>query len=788
MKDLNDTNIENVEIEEIVFDEVEEIVEIDIEEIESEKNEVKESEILEFEEVSLEDEIENKKSEDNSADIFEEEMSRKDKFVDAIVSYYRKAFLYIMKFLNSKYAWVVGIASFVMIVVISFMLILLTTENNKALTANSNEQETTNPQAQAVLAETVMATKQMPLMGMRLEAVADEDSIVARILNEKGDALSGYEFIVKLLDGSLEDNKKIVDKAIEEQKEKASRNSDVSEKSSEKETVTLSKKEEDLLAKAKSYKDDDKDGEVVIKDLKAGTYTLMVEAEAGFDVPDATEATIVKFEVIDNILEQVVAQDEATEKEDPQAEREADIKAQAAVEVTMPVPVATLPSVLPTLPVATTQPASLTVLPMANGQVIYKVNNHNRTIGYNEVKNYINDDNIKTVYLNDGTSIKGYVFRTENVFTANGMEAVITELLIEKKDNVAKAIEIKDVLYMENSTAAAPSTVAPSTAAQATTVPATVTQTTEATKTVAQTTAAPSTTPQTTKAQATVAAQKVYYIYELDLANVNTTQTSTNQAVTTAPDTDEKITIEGYNGWYVNGGNMYYLKNGNALTGWHWLSGLNYYFNASGKLSSSLVIDVSAYNGNINWNAVKATGVNDVFIRVGYRGWGSAKIVQDKMFVTNVSGAKAAGLNVGGYFVTQAINTAEAVEEASFIVAAAKNYGLNLPLVIDVEWAGSGSEQGRGNYISASERTAVINAFSETVSNSGYTPMVYASKAWFTSQIKSASIVPYAKIWVAQYADIDETTYGGRYDMWQFRSDGAVNGISGNVDISAWKK
>ena len=243
-----------------------------------------------------------------------------------------------------------------------------------------------------------------------------------------------------------------------------------------------------------------------------------------------------------------------------------------------------------------------------------------------------------------------------------------------------------------------------------------------------------------------------------------------------------------FDGWYSDGSGMYFLNNGNAFTGWHWINGLNYYFNASGVLSSTIVIDVSTYNGNINWNAVKASGINDVIIRVGYRGWGTGRIVKDNRFDQNVQGARAAGLNVGAYFVTQAINTAEAVEEASFIVQEANMNGLNLPLVIDVEWAGSGSEQGRGNYLSAGERTAVINAFCETVWSAGRVPMVYANRNWFNNYINSPAIVPYAEIWVAQYADIDETTYGGRNNMWQFRSDGSVNGISGNVDMSAYKR
>ena len=146
-----------------------------------------------------------------------------------------------------------------------------------------------------------------------------------------------------------------------------------------------------------------------------------------------------------------------------------------------------------------------------------------------------------------------------------------------------------------------------------------------------------------------------------------------------------------------------------------------------------------------------------------------------------MSNATAAGVKVGAYIVTQAVNTSEAVEEASFIISACRGYNISLPLAIDVESAGGGA--GRGDKISASERTAVINAFAQTVQSAGYSPMVYANKNWMSSYINAGSVS--CPVWLAQYNST--CTYGGSFFMWQFTESGSIPGISYNVDISAWK-
>ena len=186
---------------------------------------------------------------------------------------------------------------------------------------------------------------------------------------------------------------------------------------------------------------------------------------------------------------------------------------------------------------------------------------------------------------------------------------------------------------------------------------------------------------------------------------------------------------------------------------------------------------MSKWNGSIDWNAVKNSGVSYVIIRCGYRGSSTGALIEDPKFKSNIQGAKAAGLKVGVYFFSQAVNEVEAVEEASMALSLVKGYGLNYPIFLDVESSG-----GRGDGIGTDTRTAVCKAFCQTVQNSGYSAGIYANKTWFSSYINTSSLTGY-KIWLAQYASAPSYT-ATRYDMWQYSSKGKVSGISGNVDMN----
>ncbi len=235
-----------------------------------------------------------------------------------------------------------------------------------------------------------------------------------------------------------------------------------------------------------------------------------------------------------------------------------------------------------------------------------------------------------------------------------------------------------------------------------------------------------------------------------------------------------------YTGWQeLNGSTYYFDKNGNYVTGEQVIQGAKYNFDSTGALvkgSGTMGIDVSKWNGNINWTAVKNSGVSFVIIRCGYRGSSTGALVEDPKFKTNIKGATDAGLKVGIYFFSQAVTDVEAVEEASMAINLMKGYKVSYPVFLDVEDSG-----GRGDRIDANTRTQVIKAFCETVKNSGYTAGVYANKSWLNTKMNVGSLSSY-KIWLAQYNT--EITYTGKVDMWQYSSKGSVGGISGNTDMN----
>ncbi len=178
-------------------------------------------------------------------------------------------------------------------------------------------------------------------------------------------------------------------------------------------------------------------------------------------------------------------------------------------------------------------------------------------------------------------------------------------------------------------------------------------------------------------------------------------------------------------------------------------------------------VDVSVYQGEIDWAAVAQDDVSFAFIRCGASSSG-----KDEMFDRNAEGANMNGIAVGVYYRTLAVNEEMAEIEAMFAVKCASEHLVELPIAMDIEgptMASLGRERLR----------AVIDAFCGTVEAYGYEPMVYASKSFFENHI--GDDIPYMK-WVAQYAE--QCTYqGGNVHCWQCTSHGCVRGIEGRVDV-----
>lgn len=235
-----------------------------------------------------------------------------------------------------------------------------------------------------------------------------------------------------------------------------------------------------------------------------------------------------------------------------------------------------------------------------------------------------------------------------------------------------------------------------------------------------------------------------------------------------------------YTGWQEIDGATYYYDptTHEPVTGNQVIQGDVYTFGADGALNrTARGIDVSKFQGTIDWNAVKADGITFAIIRCGYRGYGTGALVEDSTYRRNIQGAINAGLKVGVYFYSQAINEAEAVEEASMVLSLVSGYSLPLGVYYDTESVAGG----RANAISAAQRTACAVAFCETIRNAGYKAGVYSYASWFYNALNFANISKY-NIWIAQYRDTLSFNY--KYNIWQYTGSGRVNGISTAVDMN----
>lgn len=244
--------------------------------------------------------------------------------------------------------------------------------------------------------------------------------------------------------------------------------------------------------------------------------------------------------------------------------------------------------------------------------------------------------------------------------------------------------------------------------------------------------------------------------------------------------TSATTTIYEYTGWQdIDGATYYYDPSTHQpVTGQQVIQGNVYTFAADGALNrTARGIDVSKFQGSIDWNAVKSDGITFAIIRCGYRGYGSGALVEDSTYRQNIQGAINAGLRVGVYFYSQAINEAEAVEEASMVLSLVSGYSLPLGVYYDTESVGGG----RANALSAAERTACAVAFCETIRSAGYSAGVYSYASWFYNALNFANISKY-NIWIAQYRDTLSFSY--KHNIWQYTGSGSVKGISKPVDMN----
>lgn len=193
-------------------------------------------------------------------------------------------------------------------------------------------------------------------------------------------------------------------------------------------------------------------------------------------------------------------------------------------------------------------------------------------------------------------------------------------------------------------------------------------------------------------------------------------------------------------------------------------------------------VDVSQHQGDIDWEKVKADGYDFAFVRMIYRGYGaSGSLNLDNRYYENIVGAQAAGLDVGVYVFSQAVNEEEAIEEAQLVIDNLQGLDLQLPVVFDPELIRE--DEARTDHVTGEQFTKNTLAFCEKIKEAGYDPMIYSNMYWeaFLFDLRQLEKYP---VWYADYEKIPQTPY--QFSFWQYSESGSVNGIDGAVDLDVW--
>lgn len=192
-------------------------------------------------------------------------------------------------------------------------------------------------------------------------------------------------------------------------------------------------------------------------------------------------------------------------------------------------------------------------------------------------------------------------------------------------------------------------------------------------------------------------------------------------------------------------------------------------------------IDVSSYQGEVDWEQVKDAGIEFAMVRLAYRGYETGKIVDDKYAQANLEGAYDAGLEIGVYFFSQAITVEEAVEEAEYVLKRLGGHNITMPVVFD--WEHVDDEDARSNNIDKRTLTDCAKAFLDTINEAGYKAMLYFNTSQSRNLFHLDELDAYP-FWLALYSN--RMTFPYKVEMWQYTCTGKVPGISGNCDINVY--
>ncbi len=204
---------------------------------------------------------------------------------------------------------------------------------------------------------------------------------------------------------------------------------------------------------------------------------------------------------------------------------------------------------------------------------------------------------------------------------------------------------------------------------------------------------------------------------------------------------------------------------------------MKYYVN--GKQASWFGVDISSKQGIVDFEKLKKAGVDFVMIKVGGRGYSSGNIVLDSSYKDYMNGAKNAGLGIGVYFYSQAVDKDEVCEEAETLLELIKDYPVKYPVVFDMESVEG--DMARTDALDVSTRTELARIFLKTIKAEGYTPMLYGDKEWLVTKLDLEKLQDY-DVWISQEADTPDYPY--EYTMWQYNKSGTVSGISGTAGLN----
>lgn len=193
---------------------------------------------------------------------------------------------------------------------------------------------------------------------------------------------------------------------------------------------------------------------------------------------------------------------------------------------------------------------------------------------------------------------------------------------------------------------------------------------------------------------------------------------------------------------------------------------------------ASVGVDVSSHQQEIDWELVAANGVEFAMIRVGYRGYTEGEIQPDEYFVQNIEGARAAGLDVGAYFFSQALDEQEAIDEANYVLEQIKDYPLSYPVIFDWEDI---EADARTDGMDSVQLTKNAIAFCDTIKQAGYRAGVYFNQRFGYEEFDLESLQDYV-FWLAEYNDTPSFSF--HFQIWQYCNDGRVDGIKTDVDLN----